>query len=214
MFKGEIEPADIKQGGLGDCYFLSSLAALAEHPDRIRRLFLRHERNEEGIYAVRHCKNGMRQMCMVDNYIPCKKGSPCFSRANGSETWVLVLEKAWAKIHKSYQRIKSGQTMNTIRDLTGAPGTVYKTNDEGTWDLILNGEAQDYIMCASVDNAVPEEEERLKTLGIVAKHAYTLLTAKEIGDLKLVKLRNPWGRFEWLGDWSDSSPLWTDEMKE
>lgn len=29
----------------------------------------------------------------------------------------------------------------------------------------------------------------------------------------MVKLRNPWGSGEWKGDWSDSSPLWTDELR-
>ena len=32
-------PDDVCQGGLGDCYFLSSLSVLAEHPDLIRFLF-------------------------------------------------------------------------------------------------------------------------------------------------------------------------------
>jgi hypothetical protein len=47
----------------------------------------------------------------------------------------------------------------------------------------------------------------------VAGHAYTLVSAKQTskGD-RLVKLRNPWGSMEWTGDWSDSSPLWTEEM--
>lgn len=40
LFEGEIEPNDIKQGHLGDCYFLTSLSSLAEWPDRIRRLFI------------------------------------------------------------------------------------------------------------------------------------------------------------------------------
>lgn len=39
VFAGGIQPNDIKQGLLGDCYYLSVLAALAETPDRITNLF-------------------------------------------------------------------------------------------------------------------------------------------------------------------------------
>jgi len=31
-------------------------------------------------------------------------------------------------------------------------------------------------------------------------------------DLRLVKLRNPWGHGEWQGKWSDKDPNWTDEL--
>ena len=40
IFVGRIEPYDIKQGFLGDCYFLAGVAAIAERPDRIMQLFL------------------------------------------------------------------------------------------------------------------------------------------------------------------------------
>ena len=30
---------------------------------------------------------------------------------------------------------------------------------------------------------------------------------------RLVKLRNPWGKGEWKGDWGDDSWLWTPYLK-
>ncbi len=45
IFQGKITPQSIKQGFLGDCYFLAGIAALAERPDRISNLFLLHEKN-------------------------------------------------------------------------------------------------------------------------------------------------------------------------
>ena len=47
---------------------------------------------------------------------------PKFSKGNGPELWVIIFEKAWAKIHGSYDRIVSGTVYLTLRDLTGAPG--------------------------------------------------------------------------------------------
>ena len=32
--------------------------------------------------------------------------------------------------------------------------------------------------------------------------------------IKLVKLRNPWGEKEFVGDWSDKSSKWTNEIKK
>ena len=40
IFSGKIEPNDIKQGQIGDCYFLSSIAALSEYENRIRSMFI------------------------------------------------------------------------------------------------------------------------------------------------------------------------------
>jgi hypothetical protein len=29
----------------------------------------------------------------------------------------------------------------------------------------------------------------------------------------MYQVRNPWGNFEWTGDWGDSSALWTPALK-
>ena len=59
LFKDGIEPADILQGSLGNSYFLCALAALAENPDRIEKLFLNKVRNKSGVYGVFVCKDGI-----------------------------------------------------------------------------------------------------------------------------------------------------------
>jgi hypothetical protein len=49
---------------------------------------------------------------------------------------------------------------------------------------------------------------------LVAGHAYTIIQVKEAFGNKLLNIRNPWGEFEWDGDWSDKSDRWTDRMKQ
>jgi calpain-15 len=58
FFHNTIEPTDVRLGVLGDEWFLSALAMLAERPALIERLFLTKQVNEEGIYRVKICKNG------------------------------------------------------------------------------------------------------------------------------------------------------------
>ena len=127
-----IEPADIKQGCLGDCYFLSVLSVLAEHPNRIRKLFITETINDYGIYAVKICKNGEWRHVIVDDFFPCsnKRLGPCFSKAHRDALWVLIMEKAWAKLHGSYERIEAGLADNVFRDLTGAPTQFFSHDDD------------------------------------------------------------------------------------
>lgn len=41
--------------------------------------------------------------------------------------------------------------------------------------------------------------------GIVELHAYSVLKAREVDGVRLVLLKNPWGKHEWKGPWSDGS---------
>lgn len=88
----------------------------------------------------------------MDDYIPVDGDRPAFSQAHGAELWVLILEKAWAKIHGSYERIEAGQAHLTMRDLTGAPSYEYIIESTPTmFDIILESDAKRYAITGGCD---------------------------------------------------------------
>ena len=75
-------------------------------------------------------------------------------------------------------------------------------------------------MCTAVASQANDAQDTasMKAVGLVDAHAYSLLAAKVVtldkgGKVNLVKVRNPWGKREWSGDWSDKSPKWTENTK-
>ena len=143
VFYDDIEPNDIKQGQLGDCYLLSSLSSLAERPHIVRKIFHPDVKNEQGIYNIWLNVNGMWTSVIIDDYFPClgEKSGPSFSRGNGNELWVLLLEKAYAKVFGCYHFIEGGNPAVALRDLTGAP---YENKDEASeeemWEYIKSND--------------------------------------------------------------------------
>ena len=93
FIKGKVEPADIIQGELGDCYFLSALSALAEQGFRIKNLFPSLEISPNGIYMARILHNGEYQEVVIDDYFPVNENNKSFfaKPAGGTEIWVMVL---------------------------------------------------------------------------------------------------------------------------
>ncbi|KRX05713.1 hypothetical protein PPERSA_09853 [Pseudocohnilembus persalinus] len=226
IFQGKIEPNDIKQGALGDCYFLSALSVLAERENLIEKLFVSKEVNQEGVYGIVMCIDGEFQEILVDDWIPTTKdGKICFSRSNqkdldkfGFELWVLLLEKAYAKVYKGYNQIVSGLTGNAIRDLTGAPAVYLecKNGPDEMWDFLKFHELKGHMLTAGTTKLENQTEEQDTGKGIVSGHAYAILQVREVersGVERIIQLRNPWGKKEWNGDWSDKSSKWTEELK-
>eukprot|EP00727_Mastigamoeba_balamuthi_P000557 m51a1_g10499 putative peptidase s8 and s53 subtilisin kexin sedolisin (1916) ;mRNA; f:103766-111067 len=213
-------------GQLGDCYLMSSLSVLAERPYRIEALFCAHEDNDVGCYCVTMHFNGERRDVLVDEYFPvtCSGTTvkPLYSRNNGAELWVMVIEKAYAKIHGSYEAISGGSEGTALTNLTGAPMLRYNVHPGMTDinDLFHKLEAHDkadHVMCCSID---PQRSEAaLRRLGLITNHSYALLQAVQVplggGYVEqLVQLRNPWGKTEWTGSWSDSDPRWTPQLRQ
>ena len=103
-----------------------------------------------------------------------------------------------------------------MRDLTGAPAfehVIEKTED--IFEKILEADSKNWCIASGTGDS----GENLEDLGLVAGHAYGIISAATVEDadgneVKLLKMRNPWGKFEWNGDWGDSSDKWTPELRE
>jgi len=180
----------------------------------------------------------MWEEVVIDDNFPCTWGNrPAFNHSKKNELWVMILEKAWAKVHGGYLNINSGLTREALHDLTGAPAMTF-FNDEGTdderWNVIYESDRNNFIMCGGTEDLTGDgTDKQEKKTGIVANHAYSLLGATELVETspgnwkklnygshtnnkvqRLVKLRNPWGKGEWKGAWADDDSLWTASLKQ
>jgi calpain-15 len=87
------------------------------------------------------------------------------------------------------------------------------------WQIIFESDKKKHVMTTAVASQANSalNSADMKKVGLVDAHAYSLIEAKVIktnnGNVKLVKVRNPWGKKEWGGDWSDASNKWTKATK-
>ncbi|KAH8060150.1 protease-like protein [Aureococcus anophagefferens] len=234
VFSGGIAPDDIKQGELprklGDCWLMCALSACAEFPEVIRALFpgVMQTFQSSGLYRVRLCTGGLWHTVTLDDYFPCDvgAGTPIFSRANGEELWVLLLEKAMAKLSGNYFRLRGGLAAEGLMDLTGFPTFRFKFKNVLVKKMVKDGTLFDKLVFADKNKAVacastPGEDRftegkgdtKIPKSGLVPGHA---LADRRAGDRRpeIGVPAEPWGKFEWDGAWGDSDPRWTAAMKE
>ena len=77
-----------------------------------------------------------------------------------------------------------------------------QTEDE-LFDSLRDFDKANYLMTA----AIAKEEKSVRN-GLSPMHSYSLLRVVQAGGFKMICLRNPHGRNEWKGPWSDQSDEW------
>eukprot|EP00756_Hemistasia_phaeocysticola_P043017 Hpha_TRINITY_DN17003_c3_g3::TRINITY_DN17003_c3_g3_i1::g.166108::m.166108/K08582/CAPN15; calpain-15 len=221
-------PQSISQGELGDCWFLSALAVVATRQELMRRVVVSTGRSPRGVYCFKFFHNGIWTPVLVDDLVPARAYPSCsfsYARpADGKYLWVPLLEKAYAKLHGSYAAICSGNAREALTDLTGMPCETVDLDEDLEQDLLWSKleslQSSGCLMAASCgEKQGGAEKGQFKERGLVPRHAYTILSVHTVKteagvSVKLLRLRNPWGRFEWKGDWSRKSPLWTQALRE
>lgn len=136
--------------------------------------------------------------------------------------WVPLIEKAYAKLHQSYEAIEGGWVDSALVDLTGgvperyswdSPNIKQRLHDGTLWKELLAYYESGFLLGSGSPVGSSDSERDASSFGIVQSHAYSVLKLVEVEGHCLIQVRNPWGRFEWKGDWGDKSPLWTSKIK-
>lgn len=65
----DVDYNDINQGYLGDCYFLSAAAAVAEYDYRLLNAIYTPNVNKAGLFALQVYIKGIPQVVAIDDYI-------------------------------------------------------------------------------------------------------------------------------------------------
>jgi len=178
------------------------MSALADQqPKRIADMFKNSKKAASGIYAVDLYNLGVPRTVVVDDYLAFRPrytvGSQPRVKLNEKELdkdeypqthiWPPILEKAVAKMLGNYFHIEGGSTGQGLGLLTGAPYVKHLHPDVvkagkgkgGTEDLW-----KDIVRYLKAGHFV--------TTG-TSGHAYSVLSAQEVGGKRYMVVRNPWG---------------------
>ncbi|KAK7018181.1 cysteine proteinase [Favolaschia claudopus] len=231
---------DIVQGELGTCWFLSALATMTTKKGLVEKFCVaRHE--DVGIYGFIFFRDDHWVSVIIDDQLftsiakyedlhpsfqnyyhndkelynkSARKGNHSLTFAKSAtdgETWVPLIEKAYAKLHGDYAALDGGFSTEAIEDLTGGISTFIQTKDifdiDKFWTEELMKATKDRLFGCSF-NAFGR---KIVKFGLIGDHAYSVLRASEVEGKRFLVIRNPWGNSEWTGAWSDGSKEWNAE---
>ena len=124
-------------------------------------------------------------------FFPCINNYPIYSKPLNNELWVLLLEKAYAKIYKTYQNTIVGFSGDALKDLTGAPSSYIDLKDQlKAWQEMNSAMKKKFVLTVS------SKPKKLTDESLTSMHSYGIIELKEIkgenGEIiKFIMLSDP-----------------------
>ncbi|XP_077581342.1 calpain-10 isoform X2 [Stigmatopora nigra] len=214
-----------KQGLLGDCWFLCACNVLLKNKHLMDKVFppdqpLWSDSKYTGCFHFHFWVKGHWVEVIIDDRLPCIDSALCFSHCHApSAFWVALLEKAYAKLHGSYEQLWAGQVSEALVDLTGGLAECWSLSDHGSedkhnqrrmkkldLDMIYPLRSTCALSCSTQNilggSTEPDQHHAMAVM--------EWLEVKEVAGSKvrLFRIRNPWGRCCWAGTWTEDGPGW------
>jgi len=189
-----IDPRDVRQNRIGDCYLLAAMQSLAEtaRGRDVLRGMIRERRDAAGThYDVTFHVPRFRffgelrpvTVTVEPSFIAPAAARPA-TRNGTREVWVAVVEAAFAKLKGSYAAIDGGDCARALECLTGRKART-----------TTNAASLARELAAQKPVTMRFEGKKLRDHGLVADHAYAVAAVyQDARGAAQVQLRNPWGK--------------------
>lgn len=218
---------DLYQGDLGNCWFVAACACLATSHQQLFEWCIpsdqEFDRSYAGVFRFRFWQFGKWVEVLIDDLLPFREvvssGQKSYelvyarNKEQPNEFWVPLFEKAYAKFNGSYTNLDSGLVNDALVDFTGgiseridvatkrrSPGNLFETLNTMMKMASLVG----------THMIIPSGKVVKSATGLYSGHAYSVTGIEQLRGTQhhLMRLRNPWGKSEWNGPWSDGSKEW------
>ncbi len=204
-----IRPEAVRQGDVGDCYFMASVAGMANTPGGKEKIKNMIEDNGDGTYTVTF-PGDPKHPVTVDEPTQAELSHGAESTKDG--IWVAVLEKAYAKHHARHSDEdhtyktdgigEGGYGKDALALLSGEEidhDDLSDTSKEKTHEKLTAAMKYGRPVVASTPHEFGEDWEIIPPMadgktdgtGIPTTHQYTVTGYDP--ETKIVTLRNPWG---------------------
>jgi hypothetical protein len=205
----EVDANDVQQHHLGDCYFMAALAGMAATPAgraAIHGAITQHT-DADGtlVYSVKlyeaqaHLigpKTFTERTIDVRADDPYVLGHAVAREQDGQyEVWPLVMEKAYAKLHGSYNAIaKGGYVDEAMETLTGKEAAHVKlgSHDGYSFEQLWSDVAAQKAVVLSTKGGIANGTGPNNPYTLVEHHAYVVTGVEQRDGKSFVLLHNPW----------------------
>ncbi|XP_049803377.1 calpain-5-like [Schistocerca nitens] len=200
LFSENVLPEDVLKGQLSNRWFVSACAVLAgvgELRNKVVPDYSKQEWNPNktdeyaGIFHFQFWRFGEWVDVVVDDLLPTVNGTLLFTHSTKeNEFWIPLMEKAYAKLHGSYDGLHGGHMADALVDFTGGVSEIidmraneYADSHDKRSSLfdILSAEMRNHSLVCAACTVLNEEEFGTRTdMGLCRGTAYAVTAVKKV----------------------------------
>uniref|UniRef100_A0AAY4EVT4 Calpain-3 n=1 Tax=Denticeps clupeoides TaxID=299321 RepID=A0AAY4EVT4_9TELE len=196
---GGANRTDICQGDLGDCWLLAAIACLTMNEQLLYRVIPPDQsftENYAGIFHFQFWRYGEWVDVIVDDRVPTYNNRLVFTHSGKkNEFWSALLEKAYAKLHGSYEALKGGNALEAMEDFTGGVTELFEIREapKELFTIMKKALERGSLMGCAIDVSlcwyrIPtliifdygKHHPSKTSTGLVQGHAYSITGVEEV----------------------------------